>query len=57
MIVLRIRLGSVRVSQTIGTWAGVMLSTAVQERIFMYVRLGCIMSGERVNNALDVGGP
>jgi hypothetical protein len=57
MFILHIRLWSVRVSQTIDTWAGVILSTALQERIFICVRLGCVMSGERVNNALDVGGP
>jgi hypothetical protein len=57
MFILHIRLGSVRVSQTIGTWAGVILSAALQERIFIYVGLGCVMSGERVNNPMDVGGP
>lgn len=41
--ILHIRPGSVRISQAIGAQAGVIPATALQERIFIYVRLGCVM--------------
>jgi len=44
MFILHIRLGSVRISYTVGTWAGVIPSTTLKERIFVYVKLGCVMS-------------
>jgi hypothetical protein len=61
---MRLDCWGVGVDQSVnGTLAGVIPSTALQERIFKYVSFGCVISfiviqkySETVDNTIDIGG-